>query len=166
MRSVCDALLDQQVFAASQHHQERGAVRSRVRPAVHGRRRCLPAQARGNGVAMAAGLQSPFLEWKKALRAATALALAHRKSTLPALRTSSCACSTSGRTHRRAFWCEHCQKLYGGLAQAPARAYSPRRAKKARAGEEGGEKALEKGRAARRMNSPPGNSVGINRPGP
>jgi endonuclease-8 len=72
-----------------------------------------------------------FLEWKRAyvLRKHWQ---AHRRSTCPRCGIK-LRIAHLGRTHRRAFWCEHCQKLYGGRpgtdpALAPAKKAAAKKA--------------------------------------
>src|SRR5207342_3667733 len=120
--------LDQQVFAGV-GNIIKNEVLFRIRVSPLSTVGALPPRKLSELVREARSYSFQFLEWKKAyvLRQHW---LAHRKSTCPR-----CGIKLSlqhlGRTHRRAFWCQHCQKLYGGLPQAPERAYPPRRAKKA-----------------------------------
>ena len=142
---VCDALLDQQVFSGV-GNIIKNEVLFRIRVSPLSTVGALPPRKLAELVREARAYSFQFLEWKKAyvLRQHW---LAHRKSTCPRCGIK-LRLQHLGRTHRRAFWCEHCQKLYGGLAEAPARAYPPRRAKKAPAAKKLAKKPLKK--AARR----------------
>jgi endonuclease-8 len=126
---VCDALLDQQVFAGV-GNIIKNEVLFRIRVSPLSTVGALPPRKLAELVREARTYSFQFLEWKKAyvLRQHW---LAHRKSTCPRCGIK-LRLQHLGRTHRRAFWCEHCQKLYGGLPEPPERAFPPRRAKKAK----------------------------------
>ena len=124
---ACDALLYQDIFAGV-GNIIKNEVLFRIRVSPLSTVGALPARKLAEMVREAQAYSFQFLEWKKAyvLRKHW---LAHRKSTCPRCGIK-LRLAHLGRTHRRAFWCEHCQKLYGGLPEPPERAFPPRRAKK------------------------------------
>jgi endonuclease-8 len=129
---VCDALLDQSLFSGA-GNIIKNEVLWRIRVSPLSTVGALPPRKLDALVRDARDYSFLFLEWKKqyVLRKHWQ---AHRKSTCPRCGIK-LRIAHLGRTHRRAFWCEHCQVQYGGLAEAPERAYEPRRkpaAKKAR----------------------------------
>jgi endonuclease-8 len=127
---ACDALLDQSVFSGV-GNIIKNEVLWRIRVSPLSTVGDLPAKKLAEMVAEARTYSFQFLEWKKqyVLRKHYQ---AHQTSLCPRCGMK-LRVAHLGRTHRRAFWCEHCQKQYGGLAEAPARKYAPRRkaAKKA-----------------------------------
>jgi endonuclease VIII len=113
---VCDALLDQSVFAGVGNIIKNEVLfRLRVHPLS--RVGALPARKLGELVKQARVYSFEFLEWKKqyVLRQHW---LAHRKSICPRCGVKF-TIAHLGHTHRRAFYCEHCQKLYGPPAPSP-----------------------------------------------
>ena len=130
---ACDALLDQNVFAGVGNIIKNEVLfRLRISPlsTIGG----LPPRKLAELVRDARDYSFQFLEWKKAyvLRKHWQ---AHRRSTCPRCGIK-LRIAHLGRTHRRAFWCEHCQKLYGGRpgtdpALAPAKKAATKREKAA-----------------------------------
>ena len=108
---VCDALLDQSVFAGV-GNIIKNEVLFRIRVSPLSTVGALPARKLAQMVREARDYSFQFLEWKKAyvLRQHW---LAHRKSTCPRCGIK-LRIAHLGRTHRRAFWCEHCQPIHGG----------------------------------------------------
>jgi endonuclease-8 len=125
---VCDALLDQDVFAGV-GNIIKNEVLFRIRLHPLSTVGALPARKLAELVREAHAYSFQFLEWKKAyvLRKHW---LAHRKSICPRCGTKF-RIAHLGRTHRRAFFCETCQKLLGGkpadLARLAAPATGPRK---------------------------------------
>jgi len=126
---ACDALLDQSVFSGV-GNIIKNEVLWRIRVSPLSTVGALPARKLAEMVEEARVYSFQFLEWKKqyVLRKHYQ---AHQKSYCPRCGTK-LRVAHLGRTHRRAFWCEHCQKIHGGLPEAPARAYAPRRKKTAK----------------------------------
>jgi endonuclease VIII len=114
---VCDALLDQNVFAGVGNIIKNEVLyRIRVHPlsAVG----ALPAPKLRELVREARQYSFDFLEWKKAFVLKQHW-LAHRKTTchrcdLPLTK------ATLGQTKRKAYFCAHCQRLYGTEGTSPA----------------------------------------------
>ena len=108
---VCDALLDQDVFAGV-GNIIKNEVLWRIRVSPLSTIGALPPRKLSALVKDARDYSFRFLEWKKAyvLRKHWQ---AHRKSTCPRCGIK-LRIAHLGRTHRRAFWCEHCQPVYGG----------------------------------------------------
>jgi endonuclease-8 len=108
---VGDALLDQDVFAGVGNIIKNEVLfRIRVHPlSTVG---ALPAAKLRELVEQARQYSFDFLAWKKAY-VLKAHWLAHTKTTCPRcnipFKKAHC-----GKTHRRSFFCERCQKLYGG----------------------------------------------------
>ena len=130
---ACDALLDQDVFAGV-GNIIKNEVLWRIRVSPLSTIGDLPPARLSALIKDARDYSFQFLEWKKAyvLRKHWQ---AHRKSTCPRC-GSKLRIAHLGRTHRRAFWCEHCQKLHGGRpgtdpAQAKPTAAPAKRAAKA-----------------------------------
>ena len=124
---VCDALLDQSVFSGV-GNIIKNEVLWRIRVSPLSTIGALPARKLVELVRDAHDYSFLFLEWKKqyVLRKNWQ---AHRKSTCPRCGIK-LRIAHLGRTHRRAFWCEHCQKQYGGSPQPPARARARKKAAK------------------------------------
>jgi len=141
---ACDALLDQNVFAGVGNIIKNEVLfRIRVHPlSTVGE---LPARKLAEMVREAHKYSFQFLEWKKAyvLRKHW---LAHRKSTCPRCLIPF-RIAHLGRTHRRAFYCENCQVLYG---EPPAKVEPryPKRPRKAATAKKAAKKPLKT--AARR----------------
>ena len=113
---VCDALLDQSVFAGVGNIIKNEVLfRLRVHPLS--RVGAIPARKRAELVKQAREYSFEFMAWKKAyvLRQHW---LAHRKSTCPRCGVRF-TIAHLGRTNRRAFYCTHCQKLYGPPPPSP-----------------------------------------------
>jgi endonuclease-8 len=127
---ACDALLDQSVFSGV-GNIIKNEVLWRIRVSPLSTVGALPAKKLAEMVEEARVYSFQFLEWKKqyVLRKHYQ---AHQRSYCPRC-GAKLRLAHLGRTHRRAFWCEHCQKQYGGLPEAPARAYAPRKKKAAKA---------------------------------
>jgi endonuclease-8 len=108
---VCDALLDQDVFAGV-GNIIKNEVLWRIRVSPLSTVGDLPPRKLTELVKDARTYSFRFLEWKKAyiLRKQWQ---AHRKS-LCSRCGGKLRIAHLGRTHRRAFWCEHCQVVYGG----------------------------------------------------
>jgi endonuclease-8 len=124
---VCDALLDQSVFSGV-GNIIKNEVLWRIRVSPLSTVGALPPRKLAELVREARTYSFQFLEWKKAYVLRKHFQ-AHQKSTCPRCGIK-LRIAHLGRTHRRAFWCPHCQELHGGLPEAPARAYAPRRAGK------------------------------------
>ena len=127
---ACDALLDQSVFSGV-GNIIKNEVLWRIRVSPLSTVGALPAKKLAEMVEEARVYSFQFLEWKKqhVLRKHYQ---AHQRSYCPRCGMK-LRVAHLGRTHRRAFWCEHCQKKYGGLAETPARAYAPRKKKATKA---------------------------------
>ena len=127
---ACDALLDQSVFSGVGNIIKNEVLwRIRVSPlSTVGE---LPARKLAELVRDARDYSFRFLELKKAYVLRKNYQV-HQRGTCPRCGTK-LRVAHLGRTHRRAFWCEHCQKQYGGLPEAPARAYAPRKKKAGKA---------------------------------
>jgi endonuclease-8 len=141
---ACDALLDQAVFAGVGNIIKNEVLfRIRVHPlSTIGE---LPARKLAQMVREAHAYSFQFLEWKKAyvLRQHW---LAHRKSICPRCQIPF-RIGHLGRSHRRAFYCESCQVLYGQPPEMVEPKY-PKRPRKAAAVKRATKKPLKK--AARR----------------
>jgi endonuclease-8 len=120
---VCDALLDQSVFAGV-GNIIKNEVLFRIRVHPLSSIGALPPRKLGELVKQARQYSFEFLEWKKAyvLRQHW---LAHRKSTCPRCGVKF-TIAHLGRTHRRAFFCAHCQVQYG---EPPSPQVAARKAK-------------------------------------
>jgi len=126
---VCDALLDQEIFAGVGNIIKNEVLfRIRVHPlSTVG---ALPAQKLRDLVREARQYSFDFLEWKKrfVLRKHW---LVHNKGTCVRDGTKLTR-AYLGQRNRRSFWCERCQRLYGerndrsGISTVPARALKPR----------------------------------------
>jgi endonuclease-8 len=141
---VCDALLDQSLFSGV-GNIIKNEVLWRIRVSPLSTVGALPARKLAELVKEARDYSFQFLEWKKAyiLRKQWQ---AHRKSLCPRCGIK-LRIAHLGRTHRRAFWCEQCQKQYGGAATPAEPALARRKpAKKALAKPAPGKKALKKAR--------------------
>ena len=108
---VCDALLDQNVFAGV-GNIIKNEVLFRIRLHPLSTVGALPARKLSQLVDEARRYSFDFLEWKRAFVLRKHW-LAHTKRTCPR-----CAIpfvkAHLGTTHRRSFFCERCQKRYGG----------------------------------------------------
>ena len=108
---VCDALLDQNVFAGV-GNIIKNEVLFRIRLHPLSTVGALPARKLAQLVDEARRYSFDFLEWKRAFVLRKHW-LAHTKRTCPR-----CAIplvkAHLGRTNRRSFFCERCQKRYGG----------------------------------------------------
>jgi endonuclease-8 len=110
---VCDALLDQDIFAGVGNIIKNEVLfRIRLHPlsAVD----ALPARKLAELVEQARQYSFDFLGWKKAFVLKKHW-LAHTKSTCPRCHIPFVKAHL-GRTHRRSFFCERCQKRYGEAA--------------------------------------------------
>ncbi|GAB4093259.1 DNA-formamidopyrimidine glycosylase family protein [Flaviaesturariibacter terrae] len=106
---VCDALLDQQLFSGLGNIMKNEILyRTRIHP--ESRVGALPAKKLKELVAEARVYAFDFLRWKKegALKRHWE---AHTKKTCPSCGGPLTKRHT-GRTPRRSFFCEHCQKMY------------------------------------------------------
>jgi endonuclease-8 len=114
---VCDALLDQDVFAGVGNIIKNEVLfRIRVHPlSTVG---ALPARKLRELVEQARVYSFEFLEWKKAFVLRRHW-LAHNKSECPRDHIPFQR-AWLGRTHRRSFFCERCQRLYGDPAAGAA----------------------------------------------
>jgi len=121
---VCDALLDQDIFAGVGNIIKNEVLfRTRVHPlSPIG---ALPAPKLRQLVREARQYSFDFLHWKKrfVLRKHW---LVHNKSSCVRDGTKLTR-AYLGERKRRTFWCEHCQRLYGGRAAAPDSAERRRR---------------------------------------
>lgn len=106
---VCDALLDQTVFAGV-GNIIKNEVLFRVRIHPQSTIGALPAHKLRELVAQARLYSFEFLEWKKAyvLRAHW---LAHNQKICPRCQLPF-QCAHLGKSQRRSFFCEHCQQRY------------------------------------------------------
>ncbi len=121
---ACDALLDQAVFAGVGNIIKNEVLfRTRVHPLS--RIGALPPRKLGELIKQARVYSFEFLEWKKAFVLRQHW-LAHRKRSCPRCELPF-SVAHLGRTHRRAFYCENCQVLYG--VPAPSPKVAARRAK-------------------------------------
>jgi endonuclease VIII len=124
---VCDALLDQNVFAGVGNIIKNEVLfRIRVHPLSKVGK--LPPRKLSELIAQARQYSFDFLEWKKAyvLRKHW---LAHNKSACPRCQIPFTR-QYLGTTDRRSFYCERCQVRYGGprLRRAPLRTVHERTA--------------------------------------
>ncbi|MCQ4262182.1 endonuclease [Stutzerimonas stutzeri] len=112
---ACDALLDQTLFAGSGNIIKNEVLyRIRVHPlSLIGD---LPAPKLRELVREARTYSFEFLEWKRA-GVLKAHWLAHGKTTCERCRIPLIKVKEMGRSQRRAFFCEHCQKRYGDSTQ-------------------------------------------------
>ena len=127
---VCDALLDQNVFAGVGNIIKNEVLfRIRVHPlsTLGG----MPSTKLRELVREARRYSFQFLEWKKAFTLRKHW-LAHTKRTCPRCNIPF-AKAKLGETHRRSFYCENCQTRYGA-ARARKRAAAPVKRKKSRKG--------------------------------
>lgn len=106
---VCDALLDQQIFSGVGNIIKNEVLfRIRVHPLSNVG--ALSAPKLRELVAQARQYSFEFLAWKKAY-VLKAHWLAHNKSICPRCHIPF-QCAYLGKTHRRSFFCERCQKQY------------------------------------------------------
>lgn len=112
---ACDALLDQTLFAGSGNIIKNEVLfRIRVHPlSMIGD---MPAAKQRELVREAREYSFDFLQWK---REGTLKAhwLAHTRSTCPRCKIPFSRAKALGRSKRRAFFCERCQKRYGQAAE-------------------------------------------------
>ncbi len=115
---ACDALLDQTLFAGSGNIIKNEVLyRIRVHPlSLIGE---LPAAKLRELVREARTYSFQFLEWKRA-GVLKANWLAHGKTSCVRCRIPLVKVKELGRSQRRAFFCERCQKRYGDSAQIAA----------------------------------------------
>ncbi len=106
---VCDALLDQTVFSGV-GNIIKNEVLFRIRVHPSSTVGALPAPKLRELVEQARTYSFEFLEWKKAF-VLKAHWLAHTKRICPRCDIPFTKAHL-GKTHRRSFFCEHCQKLY------------------------------------------------------
>jgi endonuclease VIII len=123
---ACDALLDQSIFAGV-GNIIKNEVLFRIRVSPLSTIGALPPRKLDALVRQAREYSFDFLAWRR-IYMLTKNLLVHRRSTCPECGRK-LKVQHLGRTHRRAFWCEHCQPLYGGLAVPPEPLYEPRRRK-------------------------------------
>ena len=120
---ACDALLDQSIFSGV-GNIIKNEVLFRIKVSPLSTVGELPPKKLDALVAEARNYSFDFLAWRRVYLLTKNL-LVHRRSACP-----DCGRKLTirhlGRTHRRAFWCEHCQPLSGGLAVAPEPLYDPR----------------------------------------
>jgi endonuclease-8 len=107
---VCDALLDQDVFAGV-GNIIKNEVLFRIRLHPLSKVGALPPRKLAQLVAEARRYSFDFLEWKKAFVLAKHW-LAHTKVTCPRCRIPFVKAHL-GRRQRRSFFCERCQRRYG-----------------------------------------------------
>ena len=107
---VCDALLDQDVFAGC-GNIIKNEVLHRIRVHPESTIGALSPRKRGDLVREARDYSFDFYEWKKAyvLRKHWQV---HSKTHCPRDGVRLSYRAKLGRRQRRAFWCEHCQQLY------------------------------------------------------
>ena len=123
---ACDALLEQSMFSGVGNIiKNEVLVRIKVSPlSTVG---ALPPRKLDALVAEARNYSFDFLAWRR-VHQLTKHLLVHRRGACP-------VCGRKlqvrhlGRTHRRAFWCGHCQPVYGGLEVPPEPLYAPRKRK-------------------------------------
>jgi endonuclease-8 len=120
---ACDALLDQSVFSGV-GNIIKNEVLWRIRVSPLSTVGALSPRKLAQLVQEAHHYSFQFLEWKK-LYVLRKHFQAHQKSLCPRCGTK-LRVAHLGRTHRRAFWCPHCQKQYGGEPETPAKALKKR----------------------------------------
>jgi endonuclease-8 len=119
---AADALLDQDLFAGV-GNIIKNEVLFRIRVHPESEIGALPARKLGELVKQAREYSFDFLEWKKAYVLKKHYQV-HTKTHCPRDGTRLAYRKHLGRAQRRAFFCETCQKLYGGgetVARAPSR---------------------------------------------
>lgn len=111
-RLVADALLDQDVFAGV-GNIIKNEVLHRIRVHPESRVGALPPRKLAQLVTQARDYSFDFYRWKKeyVLRKHWQV---HAKTTCPRDGTRLSYRQHLGQARRRAFWCERCQRLYGG----------------------------------------------------
>jgi endonuclease-8 len=109
---VCDALLDQNVFAGV-GNIIKNEVLFRIRLHPLSKVGALPPRKLAQLVAEARRYSFEFLEWKRAFLLRKHW-LAHTKRTCPRCRIPFVK-GHLGRTQRRSFFCERCQRRYGAV---------------------------------------------------
>jgi endonuclease-8 len=107
---VCDALLDQQVFAGV-GNIIKNEVLFRVRVHPESRVGALPPRKLGELIREARAYSFDFLEWKK-VHVLRKHWLVHAKGICPRCVIPLVIVRHLGRRERRAFYCSNCQKLY------------------------------------------------------
>jgi endonuclease-8 len=115
---VCDALLDQNVFAGV-GNIIKNEVLFRIRVHPLSRVGVLPARKLSELVAQARQYSFEFLEWKKAFVLKKHW-LVHTKRTCPRCNIPLTKAHL-GRTERRSFYCERCQVRYGAGKELSAK---------------------------------------------
>jgi endonuclease VIII len=125
---ACDALLDQDVFAGVGNIIKNEVLfRLHIHPlSTVG---ALPADKLRELVDQARQYSFEFFEWKKAYVLKKHW-LAHTKSTCPRCQIPFVKAKL-GKTNRRSFYCERCQKRYGTLPATAKRARPPPRVRRA-----------------------------------
>jgi len=117
---ACDALLDQTLFAGS-GNIIKNEVLFRIRVHPLSTLGALPAAKLRELVAEARQYSFDFLEWKRA-GVLKAHWLAHTKKTCPRCRIPFTYAKALGRSKRRSFYCERCQKRYADPDAGPPEA--------------------------------------------
>ena len=123
---ACDALLDQSIFSGV-GNIIKNEVLFRIRVSPLSTVGALPPKKLDALIAEARNYSFDFLAWRR-IYMLTKNLLVHRRGACPECGRK-LKVQHLGRTHRRAFWCEHCQPLYGGLEVAPEPIYAPRKRK-------------------------------------
>jgi len=107
---VCDALLDQDIFAGV-GNIIKNEVLFRIRVHPLSQVGALPSRKLTEMIKEARNYSFDFLEWKKAYELRKHW-LAHTKSICPRDGTPLVKAAKLGKRERRAFYCEVCQRLY------------------------------------------------------
>ena len=107
---ACDALLDQDVFAGV-GNIIKNEVLFRIRVQPESRIGALPPRKLGEMIKQAREYSFDFLAWKKACVLRKHYQV-HTKTTCPRCGKRLQYRAHLGMTQRRAFFCDHCQKLY------------------------------------------------------
>jgi endonuclease-8 len=115
---VCDALLDQNIFAGS-GNIIKNEVLFRIRVHPKNLIKDLPARKLTEMVNEACIYSYDFLEWKKAFVLKKHW-LAHTKKTCPRCNIPLIK-EYLGKTRRRTFYCNNCQVLYTSIIKSPAK---------------------------------------------
>ncbi|MBD9368524.1 DNA-formamidopyrimidine glycosylase family protein [Xanthomonas sp. XNM01] len=121
---VADALLDQEVFAGV-GNIIKNEVLHRIRVHPESRIGALPPRKLSELVAQARAYSFDFYRWKRAFALKKHYQV-HTKTTCPRDDTLLSYRRQLGRAQRRAFWCDHCQRLYDdGAATSGAETAAP-----------------------------------------
>ena len=123
---ACDALLEQSIFSGV-GNIIKNEVLFRIRVSPLSTIGALPPNKLDALVAEARNYSFDFLAWRR-IHMLTKNLLVHRRSTCPECGRK-LRVQHLGRTHRRAFWCEHDQPVYGGLDVQPEPMFAPRKRK-------------------------------------